>query len=296
MIGSAQTNWHAIAVTVPPAASDAIESAFNAMDSLGTEINNLRPSSDAAVTILGYFDRPPADEMVRGELEFALQTYGLSIDEVISIEHRIVENTDWLAEWKKHWKPTNVGRFVIAPPWADVKSEGRIVIRIEPNMAFGTGTHETTQLCLEAIERNYSAGQSFLDIGTGTGILAIAAAKIGVADKLPTSLITAFDIDPQSVAIARENAVMNGVADRINFAEGSVLPDSPLYDQVCANLTLDVILPLLPILLGKANNILILSGILAEQADEILAELVNSGFERFEVESRGEWVSVTVRI
>jgi ribosomal protein L11 methyltransferase len=295
MIGSAQTNWHAIAVTVLPAASDAIESAFNAMDSLGTEINNLRPSSDAAVTILGYFEWPPADEMVRGELEFALQTYGLSIDEVISIEHRIVENTDWLAEWKKHWKPTNVGRFVIAPPWADVKSEGRIVIRIEPNMAFGTGTHETTQLCLEAIERNYSAGQSFLDIGTGTGILAIAAAKIGVADNLPTSLITAFDIDPQSVAIARKNAVMNGVADRINFAEGSVLPDSPSYDQVCANLTLDVILPLLPILIEKTNNVLVLSGILAIQAEETSAALRGSGIERFEIESRGEWVSAVVK-
>ena len=105
------------------------------------------------------------------EIRYALQIYGLNEEAVVSIVRREVQNEDWLAEWKKHWKPTTVGRFVIAPPWENVDDSQKIVIRIEPNMAFGTGTHETTQLCLRAIEANYHPGDSFLDVGTGPGIL-----------------------------------------------------------------------------------------------------------------------------
>src|SRR5205085_3138018 len=92
---------------------------------------------------------------------------------------RVVEEIDWLAEWKKHWQPTEVGRFVIAPPWQEIDPGDKILIQIEPNMAFGTGTHETTQLCLDAISELYRPQLTFLDVGTGTGILAIAAAKLG---------------------------------------------------------------------------------------------------------------------
>src|SRR4029079_18467199 len=99
---------------------------------------------------------------------------------------REVPDRDWLAEWKRGWQPVEVGRFIIAPPWSEI-SVNRIVIRIEPGMAFGTGTHETTRLCLKAIEK-YFRGGSFLDVGTGTGILAMAAAKL-----FPEARIEAVD-------------------------------------------------------------------------------------------------------
>src|SRR5258708_29342780 len=113
---------------------------------------------------------------------------------------RAVADEDWLGEWKKSWQPVEVGaRFIIAPPWVEVSHEpNRCVIRIEPGMAFGTGTHETTRLCLVAIEK-YFAGGSFLDVGTGTGILAIAAAKL-----FPSARLEACDTDADAITIASE--------------------------------------------------------------------------------------------
>ena len=131
---------------------------------------------------------------------------------------------------KKYWKPVEIGRFYPAP-WHEVDEGKGIVIRIEPNMAFGTGTHETTKLCLEAIDRNYQPGQSFLDVGTGTGILAIAAARMAG----PDAKITAVDNDPDAVAIAIENAKLNSVAERITIETGTMIgADSHAW---CANLT-----------------------------------------------------------
>ena len=110
---------------------------------------------------------------------------------------RAVADRDWLEEWRKSWQPVETGRFIVAPPWSELDhSHNRIVIRIEPGMAFGTGTHETTRLCLAAIER-YFSGNSFLDVGTGTGVLAIAAAKLS-----PEATITACDIDEAAIEIA----------------------------------------------------------------------------------------------
>src|SRR6185369_11327170 len=122
-----------------------------------------------------------------------------------------------LEEWKRKWQPVHVGRFIIAPPWSEISpTPDKVVIRIEPGMAFGTGTHETTRLCLAALEK-YSVGNSFLDVGTGTGILAIAAAKIN-----PTARIHACETDAEAVAIAIENARINRVAERITFTVGSI--------------------------------------------------------------------------
>lgn len=128
------------------------------------------------------------------------------------------------------------------------------MIRIEPGMAFGTGTHETTRLCLLAIE-TYFRANSFLDVGTGTGILAIAAAKLA-----PAARVEACDTDPDAIAIARENARLNGVGERIRFWVGTVEESTTSASCVCANLTADVILPLLPALIGASCERLILSG------------------------------------
>ena len=284
-----QTVWHALEITAPAEAEEAIEFALNELDALGTEINNLGRDRTEDIKVVGYFNERPDDEIVADRLAGSLRIYGLPYSTAKNVNWRAVENTDWLAEWKKHWQPTEVGRFVIAPPWSEVASE-KIVIRIDPSMAFGTGTHETTQLCLEAIGSLFTPEMTLLDVGTGTGILSIAAAKLGGRH------IIACDTDLDSVVIARENAVANGVGDAITFFHTSIDVLTPIHDFVCANLTLDVILPILPLLIAKTRSVLLLSGILAEQEDAIRKELNSASVNKFVVHRAGEWISVVVNI
>jgi ribosomal protein L11 methyltransferase len=198
---------------------------------------------------------------------------------------------DWLGEWKKSWTPVAAGKqFLIAPPWSEINdANDRIVIRIEPGMAFGTGTHETTRLCLSALEKYFDGG-SLLDVGTGTGILAIAAAKL-----FPDARIEACDTDAEAVAIAVENARLNGVAKNISFRVGSVSASTTSAAMVCANLTADVIVKLLPALVGATCGRLILSGILEEQQPQVVDALRAQGIVSDpEITQDGEWVAVVV--
>jgi ribosomal protein L11 methyltransferase len=297
--------WYSISVTVPPEASEAVEYAFNSVDALGTEINHLRKQNAESVRVVGYFNELPEDDRFEDELHYALSVYGFTEETATTVERSEIANTDWLAEWKKHWKPSNVGTFIIAPPWSEVDETGKILIRIEPNMAFGTGTHETTQLCLNAIEKYYEPGDSFLDVGTGTGILAIAAAKLNLrsvaaqADlkfQISDLKLFACDTDVDSIAIAKENAGLNDVDGMIDFAVASISDHTPVFDFVCANLTLDVIEPLLPILLEKTSKVLVLSGILTTQNGQILRALEAFGITAPEVNEAGEWLSVTLKV
>ncbi|NOT46146.1 MAG: 50S ribosomal protein L11 methyltransferase [Acidobacteria bacterium] len=277
--------WNAVSVTVAPEYLEAAEFAFNELDSLGSEIDLLSEKDSELRTVTAYFNVSPSDEDVRAELERACRMYSLAADIDFAVRQTVIEDRDWLAEWKKYWKPVQIGRFVIAAPWHEVP-ETDVVIRIEPNMAFGTGTHATTQLCLEAIDKIYRPGQTFFDVGTGTGILAIAAAKLSSGNEK----ILAVDTDPDSIAIARENAAMNGAGDRIEFGVGSIDESTDNFDFVCANLTADVILPILPQLIAKTNRTLVLSGILAEQEKTILLQ-IPSTFAPMVARS-GEWISV----
>ena len=287
--------WFAVDIMAAPAASEAVEYALNVAEALGTEINIFRKDETEDVCVVGYFDAEPDVAAITTAIDDALQIHGLPPDAIRSTAVRPVENADWLAEWKKHWKPTEIGKFIIAPPWAEISETDKIVIRIEPNMAFGTGTHETTQLCLQAIGDNYQPGQSFLDVGTGTGILAIAAAKIPSANSvISVAKILACETDADAVAIAKENAILNGVGELIEIAEGSIDENTATFDFVCANLTVDVIVPILPLLLEKAEKLLVLSGILVEQKCIILSELQKYEISNFKFEIKGEWIAVII--
>jgi ribosomal protein L11 methyltransferase len=273
--------WYALDVDVDSAAHEAVEYALMEAGALGTE------SKEHLVT--GYFAATPDRERVRAELFDALRIYELPTSSVRDMNVRAVPQRDWLEEWKQSWQPVEIGRFIIAPPWSNVDERpGRLIIRIEPGMAFGTGTHETTRLCLNAIQQHY-AGGSFLDVGTGTGILAIAAAKL-----FPSSQVEACDTDEDAIAIARENAAANGVLDQINFRVGSVNDSTASADLVCANLTADVITPLMSTLVGLSCGKLILSGILETQIDMIQASLHDEGIDEFEIAQDGEWVALIV--
>ena len=175
-----QKNWYSISIEAQKEAEEAVEFALNELDSLGNEVNTLGKKQTENLTVIGYFNEKIDEEILQKKLVECLQIYGFSSDALKSFEWQKIENQDWLAEWKKHWKPTETEKFIIAPPWENVENTEKIVIRIEPNMAFGTGTHETTKLCLQAIEENYSPEMSFFDLGTGTGILSIAVAKLQV--------------------------------------------------------------------------------------------------------------------
>ena len=287
---SAQKTWHAVDVKLAAAAREAVEYALMEAGALGSETTD---EDGLMARVTAYFADAPDQEHVRACVDEALQIYDLPTSFVSDVQLREVAGRDWLGEWKKSWQPVAIGkRFIIAPPWSEVANEpDRIVIRIEPGMAFGTGTHETTRLCIAAIEK-YFKGASFLDVGTGTGILSIAAAKLQTSAR-----IEACDVDAEAIAIARENAMLNGLEnEHIRFRVGTI-DDSTTSsaDCVCANLTADVIVPLLPALISATCGRLILSGILDTQTETILASLREHGVTHSpEVTTDGEWTAVIV--
>ncbi len=280
--------WYALDVSLEATAREAVEYALMEGGALGTETTE---EGGELMQVAAYFDAPPDKEHVRAALFDALKLYSLPSSAVRDIRFREVADRDWLGEWKKSWQPVAIGRrLIIAPPWGEVaEAPDRIVIRIEPGMAFGTGTHETTRLCLAAIEKYFDGG-SFLDVGTGTGILAIAAAKLKTDAR-----IEACDTDAEAIEIAVENARLNKVAGRISFRAGTIDETATASaNLVCANLTADVIVPLLPQLLGATCGHLILSGILQEQMEMVSASLSEHGIGEFDVETDGEWTAIIV--
>jgi ribosomal protein L11 methyltransferase len=273
------SGWYALDVEIDGAAHEAVEYALMEAGALGTET--------VEDGVVAYFAETPNRERVRNELFEALRIYELPSSSVRDMNLREVADRDWLEEWKQSWQPVEIGRFIIAPPWSDLGDvSNHLVIRIEPGMAFGTGTHETTRLCLDAIQKHFTGG-SFLDVGTGTGILAIAAAKL-----FPEARIEACDTDETAIVIARENAELNDV--QINFWTGSMDDSTASADLVVANLTADVITSIMPALVGVACGKLILSGILETQIDMVQASLHESGIDEFEITQDGEWIALIV--
>jgi ribosomal protein L11 methyltransferase len=287
-----EKKWYAVEVIASAENREAIEYGLMEAGALGTETRDADPDQ---LTVVGYFPAPPEIETVRATLLDAGRVYGFPPDVAPVLKIEEVPDRDWLAEWKKGWQPIKAGRFIVAPPWIEPallapqgSSEDSIIIRIEPGMAFGTGTHETTRLCLKAIEKHFRGG-SFLDVGTGTGILAIAAAKM-FAD----ARIEGCDTDVEAVRIAKENARLNEAAGQIEFRAGSVGEQTASADLVCANLTAPVIVELLPALLAATCGRLVLSGILDTQADMVQTRVAELGATILETDQDGEWVALVV--
>jgi ribosomal protein L11 methyltransferase len=286
-------SWTALDVIATSLSREAIEYGLMEAGALGTETS---AAPDDCFKVRGYFDTPPDLDLVRAELIQALMIHGQLKSATLNLKTSEIADRDWLAEWKKSWQPVKVGRFIITPPWIEsvalASSAGsgapQIIIRINPGMAFGTGTQETTRLCLKAIEKHFQGGSS-LDVGAGTGILAIAAAKM-----FPDARIEACDIDAEAIEIAKDNARLTDVADRIYFRVGSVNDETESADLVCANLTAPVIVELLPQLLGATCGRLVLSGILDSQVEMVKSRLLELAVVDFEIDQDGEWAALVI--
>ncbi len=213
--------------------------------------------------------------------------------------YRFLQENDWAEAWKFAYRPIPVGeRLMIVPAWLENPDPQRIPLLLDPGMAFGTGTHPTTQMCLAEVERLTQPGITVLDVGCGSGILSIAALKLGAAEAI------GVDTDPQAVQVARENAARNGVAAGIQAAEGSVeaLRTPPLGPRQAPVVLANILAPVLVKLLDEAGladlvapgGHLVLSGILESQADEVLAAAQRAGLRPAHRRQVEDWVTLTV--
>ena len=235
-----------------------------------------------------FSDRLPA---LRNRMA-TLKTMDLGFDPgSLTLETKDVKDEDWSEVWKRFYKPFRAGKqLVVKPTWESYEAqEGDRVIEIDPGMAFGSGTHETTSMCLELLEDVIHGGERVIDVGTGSGILAIGAAMLGAGDTI------AIDIDPVAVRVARENIAHNGLQDRITALEGNLLDKVDAECEVCvANIIADVIIMFAEPL--KAHIVpggdFICSGIIRERDQDVLDALNAAGYEILTVRRKGEWVAI----
>ena len=204
------------------------------------------------------------------------------------VESEDTDDSDWNENWKKYFKAFSVGqRLAVCPSWETYENtDSRTVINLDPGAAFGTGTHATTSLCMEILEKSVTDTTTVLDVGTGSGILSIAALLLGAKSAI------GVDIDAQSVRVAQENAVINGVSDRAQFIVGDLAEKiSGKYDIVCANIVADVVIRLFENVADFMNDdgILIVSGIIDMRAGDVESAATQHGFNIKEKLMREEW-------
>ena len=216
----------------------------------------------------------------------------LGLDAEIKTEG--MKEEDWAEAWKKYYHPIRVGRVTVVPAWEEyTPKEGERILRMDPGMAFGTGTHETTRLVMEMLSEEIRGGERLLDVGTGSGILALCAAKLGA------EACYAYDIDPMAVRVARENVEKDG-AQNVVCGEADLLSGldrTAPYDFVVANIVADIILRLLPDLgeVMREGGRAILSGIIGERVPEIRRSIAENGFTLVREACERDWYAILIQ-
>jgi ribosomal protein L11 methyltransferase len=286
---------------------DLIADAFYSLNAKGVVIDDplLEPveswAPDAVTrpvkpAVTGYL---PADDQLESRRHYLEQRLARLAGEhgfAYSIHYQAIDEQDWAESWKAFFWPQKITpRLVVKPTWRDYQPEpGQQVIEIDPGMAFGTGTHPTTALCVQLLEKYLQAGQSVLDVGTGSGILLIAAAKLGA------SQLTGIDLDPMAVTVARQNLVQNRIESNCFELACGHLVDSVTrtFDLVVANILAEVVIDLLDDVCQviKPGGIFICSGIIEAYRSGVGAKMAARGFDIIDVQQDGDWVALVGRL
>ena len=302
-----QTDWAEIACEVPAEMVDSIADFLVELTGNGVGIENLHLDTfsldsledSPTKSVKGYLPLDDSLEEMRIRIEHFLVEYGPSFAGFVYTPPTVsvVRNEDWANNWKVHFKPVRIGeRLVIKPTWEEYRPlPGDLVIQIDPGMAFGTGAHPTTRMCLESLERicfqacGGKLPDPVLDVGTGSGVLSIAAALMGA------TRITAVDIDPEAIRVTRENLALNGAEQLVTASTTDLSDLQEQYLVVLANILAEELVRLAGQLTARLapGGWLILSGILTEKADFVCAGF--PGLELLESPREAEWSCLTLR-
>ena len=261
------------------------------------------PDDDGIAYLNFYLDVDENKEKVLADVRAALAEMQEFLDlGECTITESETEDKDWINNWKQYFKQFYVDDILIIPSWEEVKPEDRdkMIIHIDPGTAFGTGMHETTQLCIRQLKKYVTKDTELLDVGTGSGILSIIALKLGARHAVGT------DLDPCAVPAVEENKEVNGIPVEVfDMMIGNIIDDKEVqdrvgyekYDIVTANILADVLVPLTPVIVHqmKPGAVYITSGILDVKEEVVKEAVVAAGLEVVEVTHQGEWVSVTAR-
>lgn len=283
---SAPESYFALSAELPESSSELAQWLLHENDSLGLEIRDKSvrampgdpPVTGGRVRVVAFFGERHQAENALEELRRRVPNVRLSLTEALC--------EDWSESWKSQVRSAQVGRIWVGPPWRTADAApGSLRILIEPKMAFGTGDHPTTQLCLQALDELLTGrpGQSVLDVGTGSGVLAIAAKKLGAGR------VRAVDTDPRAVALAQENCQLNQV-DGIELSDAPVPSIAEPFDILVANLFANALVQLAPVFRRLAGKYLVVCGILDEQAAEVEAAFRRHRFALDGRQARGDWV------
>ena len=260
------------------------------------------PADDGVARISFYLEPDQDNAAILAAVEEGLEeirSWGVDVG-AGTIEASQTEDKDWINNWKQYFHQFYVDDILIKPSWEEVKPEDRekLLIQIDPGTAFGTGMHETTQLCIRQIKKYVTPDTVLLDVGTGSGILSIAALKLGAKFACGT------DLDPCAITAVKENMDVNGVdEDKYTVMLGNIIDDKEVqdavgyekYDMVVANILAEVLVPLTPVILAqmKPGALYITSGIIDDKEETVVNAVKDAGLEVLEVNHQGEWVSVT---
>lgn len=268
----------------------------NLHDDFGT-IVELSPTDypEVGVIVKGYINELNFDDETFNRFKDELEQLGknINIGEFFKIETTTIQDSDWENSWKDYFDILNIGeKFVIVPTWREYENEeDKYVINIDPGMAFGTGGHETTSLCIKNLEKYVKPHDNVIDVGCGSGILSIAASY------LTNGNLKAVDLDKLAVDVSRENFALNNLENRIEVEEASLLTkETKKYDVIVANILAHII----ELMLEDAYKLLedggyfITSGIIKDKKDELLEKMLEQGFKLVEETSDNEWYSFVV--
>lgn len=261
------------------------------------------PEDDGTAYLTFYLDQDVDTVQILGEVRQELEDMRNYVDVgECTIEESETEDVDWVNNWKKYFHQFYIDDILVIPSWEDVKTEDsdKMVIHIDPGTAFGTGMHETTQLCIRALRKYTKKDALVLDVGCGSGILGMLALKFGAGHSIGT------DLDPCAIDATHENMEVNGIGkDQYEVMIGNIIEDKVVQDQVgyekydivAANILADVLVPLTPVIVHqmKPGAVYITSGIIDDKEEVVVEAVKAAGLTVLEVNHQGEWVSVVAK-